>query len=237
MLGKFETKDFVFEGREASIFYPPCPANGKLILKTEYLHAFPDFEAAMLERGYTLCFLSHPTRWAPDSETHVMADFVRYVAELLQIEPKCIAVGMSCGGLQALRLAELHPELVSVMFLDAPVTNLLSMAGLGACRSKDVALFREELFATYDFTDSTLVNFRRSPIDNMAPLIENDIPIIMLWGDADNVVLYEENGKIVEEYYREHNCQIEVMRIPGRGHHPHSLKDPTPIIEFVESHL
>lgn len=237
MLTKFRAETFTYEGREASIFYPTCPANGKLILKTEYLHAFPDFEAAMLERGYTLCFLSHPTRWAPDSETHIMAKFVRHVAEHLQMEPKCIAVGMSCGGLQALRLAELHPELVSVMFLDAPVTNLLSMAGLGACRSKDVALFREEMFATYNFTDSTLVSFRKSPIDNMAPLTQHNIPIIMLWGDADDVVLYEENGKIVEDYYREHGGQIEVIRIPRREHHPHSLKDPTPIIEFVESHL
>ena len=30
---------------------------------------------------------------------------------------------------------------------------------------------------------------------------------------------------------------IKVIRKPGVGHHPHSLEDPTPIIEFVEAHL
>ena len=77
------------------------------MLKTEYLDAFPDFEIAMLQRGYTLCFVSHPTRWAPDSETKVMAEFVKFVAAELGMEPKVIAIGMSCGGLQAARLAEL----------------------------------------------------------------------------------------------------------------------------------
>ena len=87
MLSEFKTKDFVFQGRDAKIVYPPCPANGKLVLKTEYFAAFPFFEVAMLKRGYTLCFVSHPTRWAPDSETKVMAEFVRFVAAELGFEP------------------------------------------------------------------------------------------------------------------------------------------------------
>ena len=83
-MNSFAHKEFTFEGRGSVVYFPSCPSNGKLILKTEYLTAFPTFEIAMLKRGYTLCFMSHPTRWAPDSETKVMADFVRYVAILLK---------------------------------------------------------------------------------------------------------------------------------------------------------
>ena len=79
MLTQFKTKEFVFQGRDAKILYPSCPANGKLLLKTEYFSAFPYLEVAMLKKGYTLCFVSHPNRWAPDSETHIMADFVKFV--------------------------------------------------------------------------------------------------------------------------------------------------------------
>ena len=237
MLSQFETKEFTFQGRAAKIVYPPCAANGKLVLKTEYFPAFPFFEVEMLKRGYTLCYVSHPTRWAPDSETAVMAEFVHFVAAELGFEPKCIPVGMSCGGLQAVRLAELYPEVVSVLFLDAPVLNLLSMAGLGECKCEAVPLFWDELVKTYGFTRSSIINFRKSPIDNMEPLIANNIPIIMLYGDADITVLYEENGQILEDYYREHGGDMKVMRFPGRGHHPHSLEDPTPIIEYVEAHL
>lgn len=237
MLEQFDNKYFFFQGRDARIFYPTCPSNGKLILKTEYLAAFPYFEAEMLRRGYTLCCTSHPTRWAPDSETKVTAEFVSYVAAELKIEPKCIVVGMSCGGLQAVRLAELYPELISVLFLDAPVMNLLSLAGLGVCNERDSAVFWKELVKTYGFTKSTLINFRKSPIDSMETLIEHKIPIIMLYGDQDNVVPYEENGKVLEDYYKERGGDLCCMPIPGRGHHPHSLKDPTPIIAYVESRL
>ncbi len=242
MLSDFDEKYFFVTGadgrvRDCQIFYPSVPSNGKLMLKPQYTGAFPYFEEEMLKRGYTLCAMSHPTRWGPDSETEETAKFVRLVAEELKMEPKCIVIGMSCGGLQAVRLAELHPELVSVLFLDAPVMNLLSMAGLGACNPTHATGFWNELVKTYGFNKSTILNFRKSPIDNMEPLIENNIPIIMLYGDKDDVVPYEENGQVLEEFYRERGGDLCVMRMEGRGHHPHSLQDPTPIIEFVEAHL
>ena len=237
MLTQFKSKTFVFLDRQAHIVYPSCPTNGKLLLKTEYFTAFPYFEVAMLKKGYTLCFLSHPNRWAPDSETHITAEFVRYVAKELGFAPKCIPVGMSCGGLQALRLAQLHPELISVLYIDAPVVNILSLAGLGASTCNDTSSFWKEIQDAHGVNRSTIVNFRKSPIDAMDKLIENNIPIIMLYGDADTVVLYEENGKVLEDYYRENGGDLKVICKPGCGHHPHSLEDPTPIIEFVEAHL
>jgi len=237
VLNQFESKNFDFQDRRGTIIYPSCPANGKLLLKPQYLNAFPFLEVAMLKKGYTLCFLTHPTRWGPDSEIHITAEFVKYVAAELGFEPKCILVGMSCGGLQAVRLAQLHPELVSVLYIDAPVLNILSLAGLGASTCRNTPLFRKELIETYGFTPSTLVNFRNSPIDHLPSLIEHNIPIIMLYGDADDTVLYEENGKVLEDYYREHGGDMKVIRKPGCGHHPHSLEDPTPIIEFIEAHL
>jgi hypothetical protein len=88
--------------------------------------------------------------------------------------------------------------------------------------------------ATYGVSKSTIVNFRKSPIDYMEPLIEHNIPVIMLFGNADNVVIYEENGKVLEDYYKEHNGTIKVIAKSMCGHHPHGLEDPTLIIEFVE---
>ena len=236
-LEEFKVKKFWFQEREAQIIYPDCEPNGKLILKTEYLTAFPNFECAMLEKGYTLCFVSHPTRWAPDSETKVLAEFVEFVAAELGMEPKVIAIGMSCGGLQAVRLAELYPHLISVLYLDAPVLNILSLAGLGECCEPSIPTFWRELVATYGFSKSTIINFRGSPIDKMEPLIENNIPIIMLYGNADKVVIYEENGKVLEEYYKANGGDLKVICKSMTGHHPHGLTDPTPIIEFVESRL
>ena len=146
-------------------------------------------------------------------------------------------VGMSCGGMFAVLTAARCPELVDVLYLDAPVLNILSLAGLGECCEPSISTFWRELVATYGFSKSTIINFRGSPIDKMEPLIENNIPIIMLYGNADKVVIYEENGKVLEEYYKANGGDLKVICKSMTGHHPHGLTDPTPIIEFVESRL
>ena len=71
----------------------------------------------------------------------------------------------------------------------------------------------------------------------MLPLIENDIPVIMLYGNADDVVLYNENGKVLEDFYKKHDGNIKVIGKSMCGHHPHGLDDPMLIIEFVEANL
>ena len=234
MWNEFEIKNFTFAERKAVIIYPDCEPNGKMILKTEYLDAFPNFDIAMLKRGYYLIHVSHRSRWAPDEEIDIMADFIRYCARELHASERCILEGMSCGGLQAARLAEYYPELTAVMYLDAPVLNILSMAGLGECKEDLLDGFWREIVATYGVSRSTIINFRKSPIDNMTPLIEHNIPVIMLYGNADNIVIYEENGKVLEQYYKEKDGNIKVIAKSMCGHHPHGLDDPTPIIEFIE---
>ena len=80
MWNDFECERFIFEERQAIIVYPKCAKNGKILLKTEYLDAFPGFDMAMLERGYCMIHISHQSRWAPDIETEIMAKFVRFCA-------------------------------------------------------------------------------------------------------------------------------------------------------------
>ena len=231
----FEVETFNFEDRHAKIVYPKVKPNGKLLIKTEYWDAFPDFEIEMVKRGYYLCFIRHFNRWGSPDETAVTANFIKFVAEKLGIEPKCIPVGMSCGGLQAAQLAIMHPELVSVMYIDAPVLNLISQAGLGA-HGPATPEYWEELYSAYGVDKSTIVNFRNSPIDHMDVLVKNNIPIIMLYGNADTTVIYSENGKVLEDYYKAHGAPIKVISRTMGGHHPHGLDDPTPIIEFIEKY-
>jgi len=234
MWNEFKMKRSVFAEREATIVYPICEPIGRLLLKTEYLDAFPNFDIEMLKRGYHLINISHQSRWAPDEETDIMADFVRHCAKELNTSSRCVLEGLSCGGMQAARFATLCPELTSVMYLDAPVLNVLSMVGLGERKSENDDKLWREIVATYGVNRSTIVNFRKSPIDQMEPLIQNNIPVIMVYGNADNIVVYEENGKVLEEYYREHGGVMKVIAKSMCGHHPHGLNDVTPIIDFIE---
>lgn len=237
MWNNFKKEDFVFAERNAVIIYPSAEPCGKMILKTEYLDAFPNFDVAMLEKGYYVINIEHGSRWAPDEEINIMADFVLYCAEKLGANKRCILEGMSCGGLQAARFAELYPELTAVMYLDAPVLNILSMVGLGECAKDHVESFWREIVATYGVNKSTIVNFRKSPIDNMQPPVDNKIPVIMLYGNCDKIVVYEENGKVLENFYKENGGVIKVISKSMVGHHPHCLENPSLIVEFVEKNF
>ena len=62
------------------------------------------------------------------------------------------------------------------------------------------------------------------------------MPLLHVCGDADETVPIEENTRVLESRYKQLGGKIEVIVKPGVGHHPHALKDPTPIVEFVLKH-
>ena len=72
-----------------------------------------------------------------------------------------------------------------------------------------------------------------NPIDGLEPLAASKVPLLHVVGDADKVVPVEENTTVLEKRYRKLGGPIEVIHKPGIGHHPHSLKPATRIVEFI----
>ncbi len=227
----FRRIDFSFEGRAAIIVFPKTANDNKnWLFKTEYFGAFPNFEIKMLERGWHLAYIKNVTRWCLDEDLDLKARFVEYLHEEYGLYQKCLPVGMSCGGLIACKFAAKYPECVTALYLDAPVMNLLSCpAGIGVAGDD---MLQEFINAT-GMTLSRLTYYREHPIDKMPLLVKNQIPIILVYGDADAVVPYCENGAILEKYYRENGGIITAIGKNNCGHHPHGLEDNTPIIEFA----
>ena len=232
----FERLDFEFMGREALLIKPSKPDVGKhYMIKTEYFGAFPEAEIAMLHRGWHLAYIKNLNRWGVIEDQDTRAEFCKFLTEEFGLASKCIPVGMSCGGLHAVCFAARHPELISALYLDAPVMNMLSCPmGFGDAVFNQGML--DEVCAAYGVTPTDMLSFRMHPIDRMGVLMEHRIPVIMVAGDADDVVPYHENGALLEAAYRRHGLEIEVYIKPGCGHHPHGLADPSPIVNFMLSH-
>ena len=230
----FRCIEFLFEGKEAILVFPEKANEAKnWMLKTEYFNAFPDFETEMLKRGWHLAFLDNTTRWCLNEDLDRKKRFSEFLSREYGLYRKCLPVGMSCGGLIAVKLAARYPEMVSALYLDAPVMNLLSCPG-GLGRA-DNSMLPEFISATgISFTE--LLSYREHPIDKMHILLKNNIPVIMIYGDADITVPYEENGAVLEKYYKENGGTIVTIGKENCGHHPHSLPDNTPIIEFAEKY-
>ena len=140
---------------------------------------------------------------------------------------------MSCGGLHAVYFGAKYPELIAALYLDAPVMNLLSCPGaLG--RAPNSAM--EELEGQTGLGFKQLINYRNHPIDVAPRLLEARLPIVLIAGDRDTVVPYDENGALLADMYKNGGCELLEIVKPGCNHHPHGLDDNTPIIEFVEAH-
>ena len=230
----FRRLDFLFEGKEAILVIPDEPTEGKnWLLKTEYFDAFPAVEIEMVKRGWHLAYVKNVTRWCLDEDNDRKKRFADFLSSEYGLAKKCTPVGMSCGGMIACKLAAKYPEIISALYIDAPVMNLLSCpCGIGAGSNNAYPEFVE---AT-GMTIIDLMSYREHPIDKMHLLLKENIPIIMVYGDSDSVVPYSENGALLEKCYREGGGTLVAIGKEGCGHHPHCLPDNTPIIEFIEKY-
>ena len=237
MLPKFEYEKFEFCERAAKIIRPNAEPNGKWMLKTEYFGAFPSLECELLRKGYHLAFLKARERCGTDAETAAKVEFIKYVSEKYGLRDKCVPIGMSCGGLQAIKLAAMAPELISVLYLDAPVVNFWSWPmGLGNCPMYTDEKCKKELLDAYGLTMTEFISFREHPLDKLPILIDEKIPAVLVYGDRDLTVPYEENGKLVRAAYEASSVPFAAFCKPGGDHHPHALPDNTPVIEFIEKY-
>ena len=227
----FQGCEFEFEGLQAKLIKPNCKPNGKWLLKAEYFDALPETEIELLNRGWHLAYNQNYNRWAEDWDLQRKSAFLRYIPETFGLDEKCVLVGMSCGGLYSVKLTALNPEKIRGIYLDAPVMNLLSCPG-------NLGKGRGVTFEEYtNFTGRTLVDmisYREHPIDKMHVLAENKIPIVLVSGDSDSVVPYDENGELLVKYYQKQGLPIDVFLKPGGDHHPHGLENPAVVADLIE---
>lgn len=234
----FRSEKLLFEGQEAVIVYPEeGTSNGYLALKTVYWGAFPEAcEIDLLKKGFHLCFVLNKSRWGLNEDLDRMARFVRHVQSENHLKEKCVPVGMSCGGLMAIKFAARYPELIACLYLDAPVVNYMSCPcgfGIGDALSET----NDEILNDLGMKSvSELMSYREMPLDMIPGLIAERIPVIMVAGDSDHVVPFCENGINIQKAYKDAGIEIEVYLKPGCDHHPHGLSDPSPVIDFILRH-
>jgi pimeloyl-ACP methyl ester carboxylesterase len=63
-------------------------------------------------------------------------------------------------------------------------------------------------------------------------LATNDVPLLHVCGSIDPILV--KFTLPIESIYQQFGGRISVMIKEGRGHHPHSLRNPKPIADFIE---
>lgn len=233
----YKRHDFYVNGREAILVEPENLVSGKpWIWRTEFFDAFPMADIDMLKKGWCLVYYKVSNLYGCPEVVDMMEEFQNYIVENYELAVKTVLFGFSRGGLYAVNYAIAHPEKVSVIYLDAPVLDIRSWPGgygegIGAIQEWQNCL------EVYGLDESDLDNLYKSPLDEMEILVRAKIPIIIVAGDVDNVVPFTENGARLVENYKIAGGDIKLILKPGVGHHPHSLEDPTEIVDFIIMHV
>ncbi|MBP3495899.1 MAG: prolyl oligopeptidase family serine peptidase [Clostridia bacterium] len=215
-----------FNGYEATVIRPENP-NGKWIWKTEFLYAFDASEKALCEMGYTRVYYQISDKYGSYEAVRLMHKFYHFIVKEFNLDKKCVLFGFSRGGLYAFNFAMSYPEYVEKIYLDAPVLDMRSWPPKGSRE-------REEVYQEYTLTEETLEIFKGHPIENLKEFFELNIPLLLVAGGSDEVVPFEENSGKMIEYCKNNNIDIISIVKPECKHHPHSLENVQPIIDFIE---
>lgn len=233
----YEKRDFVVEGRNAFLIVPKISAVGMpWIWRTEFFGHEPQADLALLANGFHVAYIDVQNMYgAPVAMGHMDALYQRVTSEF-GVSSKAVLEGFSRGGLFALNWAARNPEKVACIYNDAPVCDFKSWPG-GRGKSKGSPADWERLKQVYGFaTDADAEKYPLNPVDTLTGLAKAKVPLLHVCGETDDVVPIDENSRLIEQRYRELGGTITLIAKPNCNHHPHSLKDPTRIVNFVLAH-
>jgi lysophospholipase L1-like esterase len=237
----FERYDFAVNGKPAIVVVPKQALPGKpWAWRGEFFGAFPNADIALLGRGFHLAYLGVPDLFGSPEAVVQWNGFYQELTGKYGLAKKVALIGLSRGGLYCYNWAVANPDKVACLYADAPVCDFKSWPGgklKGLGKGNGSAPEWQNVLKAYNFkSDAEAIAYDKNPIDNLKPLAEARVPLLHVYGDADDVVPWDENTGVLAERYRKLGGSITLIPKSGIGHHPHGLTDPTPIVEFMVKH-
>lgn len=232
----FARYDFEHGGRKCILVAPKQAAEGRpWIWRARFFGHEPQTDIALLEKGWHVAYADVAGLFGSPQAVAIWDDFYDHVTQTFGFHKRPTLEGMSRGGLIIYNWTKQHPDRVSSIYADAPVCDIKSWPG-GKGSSKGGGAAWDQCLKAWGYTEAEALEAKTNPIDGLESLAAARIPLLHVVGDADDVVPVSENTGILEQRYRKLGGSIEVIHKPGIGHHPHSLPDPKPIVDFILKH-
>lgn len=229
----YESLNFSFQGHEARIVQPKKVAKGKpWIWRARFWGHEPQTDIALLERGFYLAYCDVAELFGNAESIRIWNDFYASLQKM-GFAKKAVLEGMSRGGVYVYNWAAVNPEKVACVYADNPVLDLKSWPG-----GKGQGPGSKESWATFlkDYgyqTDAEATAFKGSPIDQIEAIVKGKYPMLHVCGDIDEVVPMAENSLPFAEKIKLAGGNIQIIHKLEGKHHPHSLPNPQPIVDFI----
>lgn len=226
-----------------AIVCPKKPAPGKpwlwRSLFWEAIKKVSDADLKLVDEGFHVVLAHGDVAGHPKGNANISAAYDLLTKEY-GFAKTCSMSSMSRGTLSLFRWATENPEKVNSIYVDNGVCNVLSWpAGKVVPGNDSIASGAPGSWADFKKkfgyeTDEEALKTKESPIDLLEPLAKAGVPILMVCGNKDHAVPYEENDAIMEERYQALGGDITVI-VEDKGH-SHGMNDPTPVLEFIRKH-
>jgi lysophospholipase L1-like esterase len=228
----YSCADFTFKNRNCKVVSPKRVAKGQpWVWRARFWGHEPQTDIALLERGFHIAYMDVAEMYGNEESVKLWNQFYDYM-QIVGMAKKVVLEGMSRGGIYAYNWALQNPTKVAAVYADAPVLDMKSWPGglgKGPGSKDDWSIFKND----FNLTEEQAKIFKNSPLDNAELIAKGGYPILHVVGDADEVVPVDENTNPFEVRIKSAGGDITVIHKKGIGHHPHSLANPTPIVDFI----
>lgn len=240
----YDCYKFKLEGSvEVKIIAPQSAAKGTpwlwRSLFWEGVHKFNETDLKLVDEGYHIVLVHGDVAGHPRGNKNIDLAY-DFLTKEHGFSKTVSMASMSRGTLSLFRWATENPEKVESIYVDNGVCNVLSWpAGKrvpgndskGSGNPKSWNNFKK----TFGYsTDEEALKTKESPIYLLEPLAKAGVPILLVCGDTDDAVPYEENDALMEQRYKALGGAITVI-VESKGH-THGMDDPTPVLEFIKKH-
>ncbi len=228
----FKDYQFTFKGRKAHIVQPKNAIKGKpWVWRARFFGNQPQADIALLERGYHLVYCDVAELYGNKQAIQIWNNFYVYMRKL-GLAKKAVLEGYSRGGIYIYAWASLNPKKVACIYADNAVMDIKSWpGGFGerAGSKKDWEIYKADF--GYQ-ADEQAKAANDSPVDKIKAIVKGKYPMLHVVADEDDTVPTKENTIPFAKLITLAGGNITIIHRSGK-HHPHSLANPQPIVDFV----
>lgn len=193
-------------------------------------------EDNLVSRGWHVAYVGVKNQFGSPEAMGVWEKLYSELHDKRSLSARPALLGISRGGLYVNAWTRLHPDRVSVLYLDNGVCDIrswpagfqLTMKGKGS--DGDLKTCKRVLGYA---SDEDLMAKAVHPTDNMEAAIQNKVFLIDVYGTADGTVPHDDNGKLMIDFWAKTGGRYKAFPKEGGDHHPHGLPDPLPLVELI----
>ena len=234
----FPCYDFQLDGIPAKIVPPKETAPGvPWLWRARFWGHEPQTDIAMLKAGFHLVYIDVADLYGAPVAMQRFDKFYAFLVGTLHFNAKCCLEGMSRGGLFIFNWSAANPEKIAAIYADAPVCDTCAWPVVANAadetRNNPQSDFNKCLKA-YGMTEEQMRKYPFQPWQFAAKILgEKGIPVLSVCGGADDVVPMETDILRFRQVYDAAGGTLRLITKPTCWHHPHSLKDPSVIVNFL----